>query len=63
MADEVDIMSEMNELINQSHINIALKDARSIPAGAPGVCIECGEQKKRLVRKRCAPCRDDLNLP
>jgi hypothetical protein len=31
--------------------------------GTPGQCEYCGYDSKRLVRKVCAPCRDELRLP
>lgn len=29
-----------------------------LEAGEPGECIDCGYFKERLVKGRCAPCRD-----
>lgn len=29
-----------------------------IPAGAPGICEDCGEDSPRLVEDHCARCRD-----
>lgn len=42
--------------------HVAHEAAAKIPAGVPGECHECGEQSKRLVDGRCAPCRDDSGL-
>lgn len=60
MADQVDKASEDMLLENEAHLKIALRAAASIPAGEPGLCIECGHSSLRLVKKLCAPCRDGV---
>ncbi len=53
-----DTIDEANELAEQ-HLERSLRAARQpIAVGAPGVCDECGDDSPRLVRGRCAPCRD-----
>lgn len=58
MVDEIDKIFELNEIENDSHIRIAVRDAAKIPPGAPGICHECHNKSQRLVNGRCAPCRD-----
>ena len=58
MADAVD---DANELAEQ-HLAHSLRAARvAVPAGEPGECEQCGDESKRLVGGRCAPCRDGRN--
>lgn len=58
MADAID---DANELAEQ-HLAHSLRAALvPVPAGEPGECEQCGEDSKRLVVGRCAPCRDGRN--
>ncbi|MEN2746446.1 conjugal transfer protein TraR [Sphingomonas sp. T9W2] len=58
MADAID---DANELAEQ-HLAHSLAAARvPVPAGEPGECQQCGEDSKRLIGGRCAPCRDGRN--
>lgn len=56
MADEIDVAADRIEAFRSD----ALRHVLSTPvvAGEPGECAECGEDSKRLVGGRCAPCRD-----
>jgi hypothetical protein len=55
MADVVDLAQQ----IEQEHLQRALQAiSGDIPAGAPGECELCGEETRRLVEGRCAPCRE-----
>lgn len=55
MADSADYANDLA----QAHIDRSLAAARRpIPVGAPGVCVECGEETARIVLGRCAPCRE-----
>lgn len=58
MVDEIDIIQRNSEMENEAHVRAALREASKIPAGEPGECVECGWDSPRLVRGRCAPCRD-----
>jgi hypothetical protein len=62
MTDEIDRAQTAVLLAGEAHLRIAREEAASIPAGEPGICRECDEESKRLVRGRCAPCRDDMGL-
>lgn len=35
--------------------------AAAMLEGDPGVCVECGDEKPRLVRGACGRCRDELD--
>ena len=53
-----DIADQANDLAQQ-HLDRSLRAARqAVPAGAPGICDECGDESLRLVAGRCAPCRE-----
>lgn len=55
MADEMDLAAELE----QEHLTRSISAARrTVPAGVPGECEECGYDSPRLVGGRCAPCRD-----
>ena len=55
MADEMDFAAELEE----EHLARSISAARQpVPVGEPGECEECGYDSKRLVKGRCAPCRD-----
>ncbi len=55
MADQIDQANDLNE----QHLERSLRAARQpIAVGVPGECENCGYDSKRLVRGRCAPCRD-----
>jgi hypothetical protein len=58
MADEVDLVQENVAMENDAHVRLAVRAAADIPVGEPGICFECDEESKRLVRGRCAPCRE-----
>lgn len=60
MIDDMDLAAEHVAFENESRVREAAGRSASIPAGAPGVCDECGEESKRLVHGRCAPCREEL---
>ncbi len=61
MADECDQSQATEEL----HLNIALQQAGvgkfKLAQGAPGKCLECGDNSARLVRGYCAPCREVID--
>lgn len=60
MADVVDMASE----IEAEHLASALRRAATvIPAGAPGICDNCGEDMPRLVDGLCGYCRDGRRPP
>lgn len=63
MADEFDHAQELNLLENENFHLKARQAIVGIPKGVPGICDNCGEDCKRLVRAHCAPCRDGLGLP
>ncbi|MFZ3484243.1 conjugal transfer protein TraR [Sphingomonas sp. 3-13AW] len=55
MADEVDAA----QVIQERHLALSIAAARApAPEGQPGECDECGYDRPRLVRGRCAFCRD-----
>ena len=55
MADQMDMAADITAL----HFDISLRAARQpIAVGVAGECETCGEDSKRLVGGRCAPCRD-----
>lgn len=55
MADIADFANDLA----QAHVDRSIAAARQpIPVGVPGECENCGEDSKRLVHGRCAPCRD-----
>lgn len=55
MADEMDFAAELEE----EHLARSISAARQpVPAGEPGECEECGYDRPRLIKGRCAPCRD-----
>lgn len=55
MADAIDDAQALTE----AHTERSIAAARQpIPVGAPGICVDCGEDMPRLVNGRCAPCRD-----
>lgn len=55
MADVVDLA----QTIEQEHLARAIAAARvPVPAGAPGICDDCGDESMRIVGGRCAPCRE-----
>lgn len=59
MADIADIAQEKIE----RDLEQAIRRARQpLAPGYPGVCRQCGEHSKRLVRGACAPCRDKYGL-
>ena len=57
MPDEIDRLQEIELQEHEAHMAQARAGA-AIPTGEPGECSECGRDVKRLVRGRCAPCRD-----
>lgn len=58
MADVIDDA----QAIQDEHLARSIAAARApIPAGEPGECDECGYDRPRLVRGRCAFCRDGRN--
>lgn len=59
MADEIDIATAIADA--QLARSIAVARA-PVPVGVPGECRQCGEDWPRLVRGRCAPCRDGRRL-
>jgi hypothetical protein len=55
-----DIIDDANA-IAEEHLSRHLKAAqRRVEPGEPGECDTCGEDHPRLVRGRCAPCRDEI---
>ena len=55
MADAADMADD----IQAEHLASAIRRAsQPIPVGEPGTCHECGHESPRLVRGRCAPCRE-----
>ncbi|WP_230770594.1 conjugal transfer protein TraR [Sphingomonas sp. Leaf4] len=55
MADEMDLAAELE----QEHLQRSIRAAcQPITIGVAGECEECGYDSPRLVRGRCAPCRD-----
>ncbi len=63
MADIVDTTDESERPILEARVNAISAAAAAIPKGEPGECNLCGEPSLRLVRKACAPCRDQRQLP
>jgi hypothetical protein len=55
MADDMDLAATIADQHLARSINAARKP---VPAGAPGICDECGDDMPRLIGGRCAPCRD-----
>lgn len=56
MADAADMAQPLEE----EHLARSLAAARApVPAGEPGECESCGNDSPRLVRGRCARCRDE----
>lgn len=59
MADVADITQARAEIEEKL---LAEAYRYELPAGVPGTCRECGEEKPRLIRGLCARCRDELGL-
>lgn len=60
MADQADIANA------QAEVRVAAAISRvdgAIPAGAPGICEDCGEAMPRLVDGLCGFCRDGRRPP
>jgi len=57
--DDMDRAQEREQLARTAAISQA---ARELPAGEPGECDYCGEQRLRLVHGACARCRDEYGL-
>ena len=55
MVDIVDIANDYAQVALDASVSAA---ARDIPAGEPGICIECDEWVARLVGGVCPVCRD-----
>lgn len=63
MADDVDITTERQGILENFNI-IQIRDkANAMPIGKPGECESCGEEFKRIVDGYCGRCRDLLRLP
>lgn len=60
MADEADIANAQAEVRREAALS---RIARTIPAGAPGICDECEEPMPRLVGGLCGFCRDGRRPP
>lgn len=60
--DDIDVLQKNRDLENEAHVKAAVSRASTIPTGEPGACRECSVWSPRLVRKRCAPCRDEMGL-
>ncbi len=56
MADAADMADD----IQAEHLarGIAAVAGQAFDPGEAGMCVECGEDSLRLVRGRCAPCRE-----
>jgi len=54
MADDADIVTEREMKADKAIHSIRY----DIPTGMAGECEDCGEHSPRLIRGRCAPCRD-----
>ncbi len=63
MPDEIDIQQERDAVLGYLLLQRIREQAARIPIGAPGVCILCENESKRLVNEICAPCRDKHGLP
>jgi hypothetical protein len=55
--------ADMADDIQAEHLDRGIRATAAIPfdPGVPGECAECGDDSLRLVRGRCAPCRDGRN--
>jgi hypothetical protein len=58
LPDAIDQGCRNEQRIIDSIINEARNKAAAIEPGAPGECVQCGEDMPRLVRRMCCRCRD-----
>ena len=58
MPDLIDDANDKIEKEADKRIELIRQQAADIPKGHPGDCYQCGEPSPRIVRGRCAPCRD-----
>lgn len=61
--DAVDYAQQRELETVQDALEAVRRAAYQIPAGAPGVCEQCGYPKPRLIGGNCARCRDEYKLP
>lgn len=60
--DDADRSDYYIESVVDDHVKEAMRRARDIPPGNPGVCDMCGEHSGRLVHGACSPCRDRYGI-
>lgn len=56
--DPLDQANELAESERESSINKARQAVANMDKGEEGECIECGEYFSRIVKGKCARCRD-----
>lgn len=57
-------MADIAQRNNEMWTDAAIRAARvRVPAGAPGICSECGDEVARVIGGRCAPCREPERAP
>jgi hypothetical protein len=61
--DPIDRAQEISEGARANAEAEIRRKASVIPAGEPGKCKQCDEERPRLVNGVCAPCRDKYKLP
>lgn len=65
MADEADIAGSetaSHNVVMNDNLELIRTKAKYMEPGDAGECIECGGYFARIVRGRCAMCRDELKL-
>ena len=65
MADEADIAGSKtasHNVVMDDNLQLIRTKAKYMEQGEAGECVECGGQFARIVRGRCAKCRDELKL-
>lgn len=58
MADIADLAQEIIEQQHDRDMKNAGVGTFVLEPGDPGECIDCGYWNDRLIKGRCAPCRD-----
>ena len=56
--DEIDYSTAVQQSTEEKAIAAIRAKAAEMPEGIEAECTECGEESKRIVNGKCAPCRD-----